>query len=230
MLEFFNGLADGSVGFEQIGEIFSNLFSAIAASPTVMYVWEKLMALPIAPMYPYIMVLLGIGIAFFGKKILPVLKFAAFFVFGFLVGSTFLAPMLDEFVVMPYWIMGLALGIVTGVFYKLEYVVAYALTFGLGSYLAVYSLTALMTGGAGRTEVGAVAAILAVFLAFTFRRRFLEFAVTSFFGALWICLALINVFDYTLIPILTQHDMFWIGVLIIAALGFFVQYKTRRRY
>lgn len=230
MLEFFSGLADGSVGFERIGEIFSDLFSAIAASPTVMYVWEKLMALPIAPAYPYIMVLLGIGIAFFGKKMLPVLKFVTFFVVGFLVGSTFLAPMLDKFVVMPYWIMGLALGIVTGVFYKLEYIVAYILTAGLGAYLAVYSLTALLSGGVGRVEVGAVVAILAVFLSLMFRRRFFEFVVTAFFGALWICLAFINVLDYTLIPIFTQHVMFWIGVVIIAVLGFFVQYKTRRRY
>ena len=64
MLELLKDLAEGSAGFDRIGEFFSEIFAAIAASPTVMYVWEKLVALPIAPVYPYIMVLLGLGIAF----------------------------------------------------------------------------------------------------------------------------------------------------------------------
>ncbi|MBQ8720174.1 MAG: hypothetical protein IJY65_03990 [Clostridia bacterium] len=230
MLEFFNGLASGSVGFEELGSAFSEMFSAIAASPTVMYVWEKLMSFTIAPTYPYIMVLLGLGIAFFGKKMLPVLKFVAFFVIGFLIGSTFLAPMLDKFVVMPYWIMGLALAIVTGVFNRLEYVISYILTFGVGGYVGVYALTALMSGGEGREEVAAVAAILAVFVALMLRKKFFEHAITAFLGSLWTCLAFINVLDYTLIPIFTQHTMFWIGVALIAVLGYFVQFKTRRRY
>ena len=174
-------------------------------------------------------------IAFFGKRIYPVLRFILFFLMGFGLGIYFLAtPIIGMLPNMPVWLIGLAAGIVISVLSKFLYYPTLALFIAAPVYILFHSgmgvaaLSSMLQGNKVVAAVGAAVAVVLVFLVL----KFAEMLLTAMLGGYGIAIVVKALFDYTAFGIFAGRE--WLGVLLVTLLfaipGFIVQVRTRKRY
>ena len=230
IINFFNDFKAGKFGYGALKDAVVDFNGAVASEVPVVTDFVASFAAYI----PYIMMASMLLMAFFGKKLLPLIKFVSFFVGGFGLGVRFIHPLLADIITMEAWISGLVVGILAALIYRLLYVIFFAGAVFFGVYTACYA-------GLGETLAGfednkafifmAVAGV-AVILAFILR-RFVETLGTSVLGG-YVLAGLIaeHLYDYTSLEFLAGNE--WIGTLVVTAvialLGFVVQVKTRKRY
>ena len=180
---------------------------------------------------PLVLFALFAVIAFFGKRIYPVLRFLVFFVLGFGLGIYLLAPlMLGVLPNMPPWIIGLAAGIVLSVLSKFLYFVVLTAAVGYVAYVACFSGTGVDVLK-GNTVGAIVAAAILVVVVFAFLKYF-EMLLTSCLGGYGIAAVVRSLFDYTSFKVFEGKEwMIILGVTLLFAIpAFIVQIKTRKRY
>ena len=174
-------------------------------------------------------------IAFFGKRIYPVLRFILFFIMGFGLGIYLLAPpIIGMLPNMPVWLIGLAAGIVISVLSKFLYYPTLALFIAAPVYtlfhsgIGVAALSSMLQGNKVVAAVGAAVAVVLVFLVL----KFAEMLLTAMLGGYGIAIVVKALFDYTAFGIFEGRA--WLGVLLVTLLfaipGFIVQVRTRKRY
>ena len=183
----------------------------------------------LAAVMPFIMMAIMAFFVFFGKKLLPYIKFVFALFVGIGLGIYFLHPVLSELIGMPAIISGLVVGILAAVFYRLVYVLFFAVA-------VFYSVFTVCNSGFGDAFsalgdvsliIYAVVAIIAVVLAFILR-KYVEMLGTAMLGARVIAVGVVNILGN---PVLgTEWLLPLLITLVIGVLGFVVQVKTRKRY
>ncbi len=234
--EFFTCLKEAKFTFAVIKDALVSLFHSVTSNPDVAGVWDAVREFlaPIAFIAAVIGVCASVLIAFFGKKIIGILKFLASFVLGFALGTHFLVPLLVE-IDMPAWIIGLVVGLVAGVLYRFVYIILYVGIAGYGMYIlafygfflqpeAVYTPT--------RAVVSLIAAAVAIIIVLLFR-KYLEMIGTAVLGS-WLATLIFSkfIYDFTAWSLFSGMERLAIIIptALLAALGTVVQIKTRRRY
>ena len=229
-MNFFNDFKAGKFGYGALNDAVVDFNGAVASEVTVV---TDLVS-SFAAYIPYIMMASMLLMAFFGKKLLPLIKFVSFFAVGFGLGVRFIHPLLADIITLEAWISGLVVGILAAIIYRFLYVVFFAGAVFFGAYAGCYAgLSETLAGFEdNKAFIFMAVAAVAVILAFILR-KFVETLGTSVLGG-YVLAGLIaeHLYDYNTLEFLVGKE--WIGTLVVTAvialLGFIVQVKTRKRY
>ena len=234
---FLTGVKEARYGFGDIWNWLVTSYYTVTENPTVSAIWNAVMG-AIAPALGLAMVLVvlaSIAVSLFGQKIMPVIKFAFFFIIGFIIGVQLLAPVIPDGVRIPPWIVGLVVALVMSVLYRFLYIGLYSIVLGYSLYIICYNGFFLIASPAYstlRAIICFVVAVVLVGLSFLIR-KYIEMIFTAMLGGWYATMIFIwYVYNFTTWPFLVGRE--WVGIFImtalIASLGFDVQFKTRRRY
>ena len=234
---FFQALIKGEFGFYEVWEYFVNLYYAVTKAPDMMNIWAALMKAldPIYGAVPYILIGLCLIMAFFGKKLMPVLKFLGCFFVGFVCGVYFIGPLLMAVINVPPWVCGLVLAIIAAVLYRFIYYIAYAVCCTYFVYVLAYMGFYMREGvefTATKSLVCLGVALAVTILAFIFR-KYVEMAGTAFLGGYLISYIIrCMIFDYKALDWLQETPRLGAAIitLIVMIPATIFQYKTRQRY
>ena len=235
--DFISYLIGARFSFSYLWELLAGLYKSITQDANVLSVWDALKnsASSFLGAIPYILMVFGLIIALFGKKMGGLLKFLGFFVIGFFLGIYFLVPVIPPEVPIAPWVIGLIIGILSAVMSKFLFVASYSIILLYSVYRLCYHGFFLDTQhefatGKALTALAVAAIILVLTLVFF---RFVEMLLFSALGAWFISSGFaIAIIDLGEIPKLGDNS--WIlevsVIGIIALLGFLFQLRTRRRY
>ena len=235
--EFFVCVREAKFTFDIVWNYIVELYYSFTENPSISVVWNGIMD-TIRPAGIVVMALISalcLVVAFFGKKLMPILKFLSFFVLGFVLGTHLLAPLLPPEVSIPDWIIGIVLALIAAVLSKFLYVILYVTVVGYSAYVLTYygfylQLDAMYSGS--RVAAGIIAAVIAIVLALLFR-KYIEMAGTAALGAFCAVWVFRNyVYDFTTWQLFGGNVLVAVLVttILVGLLGLFVQFKTRRRY
>ncbi len=234
--DFFNNLKEARFGFGVIRDAIVNLYYAITANPDIQPIWEGIMNV-ITPVFKIVIaVLIGLCLigTFFGHRLMAVIKFAFFFIVGFVLGVHFLAPIIPV-VKIPAWIVGLVVALVSAVLYKFLYYVLFAGAIGYSSYILCYNFFFITPAPAytpTRAIVCALVSVGVVILALVLR-KYVEMLGTAVICAYMATMLFIwNFYNFTALSFLAGKE--WIGVIVVAGviglLGLLSQFRVRKRW
>lgn len=235
--DFISHLIGARFSFSYLWELLVDLYKSIISDANVLAVWDALknLASSFWGALPYILMVLGLVVALFGKKLDGVIKFIGFFVIGFFLGIYFLVPVIPSEVPIPGWVIGIVVGVVAAVMSRFLFVACYSVAVLYSVYRLCYHGFFLDTQhefstGKAITALAVAAIILVLTLVFF---RFVEMLLFSALGAWFITSGFgIAIIDLSAIPKLGDNS--WILEVsiigIITLLGFLFQFKTRRRY
>ena len=234
--KIFESFSNGTFGIEALTGLIDSESAALKAEADIAPIWEMACGYieMVVPYMAYIVMALGLVVALFGKKLLPVVKFLGFFAIGFGAGVLYLSPVIDSLFVIPSWIVGLVIGVIAAVFSKILYLIVFALVPGYAVYSACFTasvlpmVTEFTKGNLIFSLVAGVVAIVIVFLL----RKWVEMLATAVIGANMLIAAINTAFDFMSLEFLQGFEtiVFWVLVGIVALIGFIVQVKTRKRY
>ncbi len=169
---------------------------------------------------PYFLMGFALLEAFLGRRILKVQKLVLALIVGFSIGTVYIAPPVSAIVNIDHFIIGLAFGAVVAVFKTPLY---YALVTSILMYFFYFQCMNLLNF----TKFWSLAvSAFAVILILVFLMKWVELIGTSLVGGWLFSASLALVADFP-----PQHAVL-IGRIIIftlAALGFLVQFKYRKR-
>ena len=234
--DLFAKISTASFSFGDIGTAVRDFFATMLAEEH----FGRLLGImngyleSVAAYIPFVLLALYALLVLFGKKLFPLVRFLAFFSVGFALGVYFLSGLvLGMIPTMPTWVIGVVIGIVAGVLSKLLYILAYIAAGAYSVYFVCYTalIPALegVTGGNMTTSVvvAGVAVILLLVL-----RKYVEMLGTAMLGGFGIATVVRTWYDFTTISVFVGRE--WLGMLaatlVIALVGFVIQFKTRTRY
>lgn len=165
--------------------------------------------------------LASLFVAIFGRRVMPLIRFAIVFSIGYVTGVCFAAPAVcDAIAQISPVAVGTAVGAVAALFARPIYFLLYCTASFCAAYLAAVSLFSLGSG------VGIVAAILALMTALIMRRH-IEIFLTAALGALGVAeLAAIALGYGGMLGSASPTLIFVLPMLAIPAAV--IQYKTAR--
>ena len=218
-----------------IRELFGKLSAKFIGNADIAALWDKFLALitPYATIVPIVMIALCAVVLFFGKKLLPLLRFLAFVVVGYGAGVIVVSPLINKFFALPSFVSGIVIAIVAGVLSKVFYYLAVVAGTAYLAYMVTYTgkyVPQVTSFTAGNQIVCIAVAVVAVILVLLLLKYF-EMAGTAFIGAMFISKwVTANYIDYAALvpfnPVIVELAV----VAVIALIGFIVQVKTRTRY
>lgn len=235
--EFIECLAQARFGFESIWEAIRDLYYSVTQNPDIESMWSGLMTAlaPAANVIPFVIMLLGIVVGLFGKKMMWLIKFVAFFIFGFTVGVYFLAPVIPESIPIPAWVTGLVIAAISAVLYKFIYIIVYSVGITYVIYrLCYYGFFTVEEPEytVGRMLTCLVVALIVLVISFLLF-KFVEMYICSALGA-WLLVGGFGMAFVDLGEIAALGDKSYIlelsVILVLSVLAFIFQVKTRRRY
>ena len=228
---FFNSLKEARFGFADIGEWISSVYSEVLANTTLVDIWNGGVS-SLSGIAPYLLLIFLLGslvIAFFGKKLSAPIKFLTILVVAFCLGTCYISPLLDPFIVLPHWIMGLMVGAVAAVLYKFVYVALVISVIGYSVYMTVYRadvLTALFSENAVMALIIAVVVLLLLFIF----RKYTEMVGFAVFGSWLSAVTVRALYDYTAWLGDNGAILIWIFTAVISVPAIIVQFKMRKKF
>ena len=228
---FFGDVKEARFDFTAIGEWIGSVYDNVVANTTILDIWNNGIS-TLSFIAPYLLFLFLIGslaIAFFGNKLAVPIKLVAIFFVAFCLGTCYISPLLDPFVELPHWIMGLIVAAVAAVLYKFIYAVLIVCAVGYPIYMVIYRedvFTSLLSGN----EVTALVIAAVSLLLLVIFRKYTEPFGFAIFGGWLTAITLRGFVDYTLWIAESGDALIWIFALLVAVPGFAVQYKLRRRF
>ena len=237
VVEFFYSVREARFNLRMLWEWVVSTFNSMTETPDIQGVWNGLMTF-VAPIYTsfiWILVVACLLSAFFGRKIMGAVRFCVFFIIGFFAGIYFLAPILPAKIGIPAVVAGLVIALIAAILSKFLYTLVYVFFFGYGAYSTLLSLL-LLNPTAAYSNTKAIlclaVSVVVVILALVFR-KYIEMALTSFFGALGAAVLVdANVYKFTALSLFGANARFALIIVagVVALLALFVQVKTRRLY
>lgn len=230
--EIVDPIIKGSYSFAQIWDFILQFLADMWADVHIQNLWGEvwLFISYLGAAIPFVLLGIWLIVTFLGKRIFPVLRFCAFFIAGFALGVYLISPFVLTWIPgLPTWVIGVITGVAAAVLSKLIYLVLYAGVPAYATYL-------LFCGGiivplTGNYIVALLVALVVVVLMFIFR-KYVETAGIALLGGYGVACVVRGMYDYTTWDVFVGKE--WLGVLIftiiVGAVGFFVQYKTRDRY
>lgn len=236
MSQFFTDVMEARFDFATIGEYIKNTIDTLKANTAISSLWEAGLA-ALAAVLPYLAVVflaLSLVETFFGKKLIDLQKILASFVIGFVLGVQFISPLVDTVFVLEPWIVGLVVGGVALVTYKVIYFLAVVACSGYPVYFVCYTaayLPEVTVYTKGNLMYSAIAAAVAIVLVLLLL-KYVEILGTAILGGYFSALCIRTMYDFTTLEFLVGYETlsFYVVVGFIALLGFAFQFKTRRRY
>ena len=235
--EFWGAWADGCLEFGEFWQWLSNLYYALTKTPDIETIWQAFMSFlsPFSVIVPYVVLALCLALAFFGQKLMPVVKFLAFFIIGFVLGVYYFPPLIAGTIALPGWVCGIIMALVVSVLYNFLYVGIFAIAVTYSAYTVCYSGFNFMEITEINVPLVIICAIIAIstlVIAFFFL-KYIEMGVTSVVGAyLFTFYFRTMVFDYKSLPAFATSP--WVAAfiltIIIAVPAFIVQFKMRKSY
>ncbi len=232
-----SSIAGAKYDFDILGNIAGRIFGNMAANETIAGIWEAILSAisPFAAFVPFALIILALIEVFFGKKLINLQKFLACVVVGFCFGVHYVSPLINNIFNLPPYISGAVIALVAAVLCKFIYVAGYVFAAGYSGYLIAYSgayIPFLSSVTKGNLIISLAIALAFVAVALIFR-KYIEMFGTAALGGYFISKTIIaNFFDYRTLEFLGEVG--WIAelvlILVIAIVGFIVQYKTRTRY
>ena len=235
--DFISHLIGARFSFSYLWDFVTDLYKSVTADESVLSVLDALknFASSFLEVLPYILMVLGLAILLFGKKIDGFIKFVGFFIIGFFLGIYFLVPVIPAEVPIPEWVIGIIVGVIAAVMSRFLFVASYSIAVLYSVYRLCYHGFFLDTQhefstGKALTALAVAAIILVLTLVFF---RFVEMLLFSALGA-WFIISGFGIAIIDLGEIANLGDKSWILEVsiigIITLLGFLFQFKTRRRY
>ena len=234
--EFINCIKEARFTFDVIWQAIVSFFTDVLQSPDVSAVWNGFLDL-IAPVFNIALIcgiVLSLVIALFGKKLIGVIKFLAFFALGFLLGAHYLTPLLPPEIALPGWIVGIVSALILGVLSRFIYIAVYVASVGYSAYLLTYHGFLLTpnpeyTNTRALVSLGVALVIIVLLLVF---KKYVEMLGTAALGSFLAVTALVRIYDFTAWPLFDGIE--WLASLIVMGvltlITFIFQVKTRRRY
>ena len=232
---FFSSVMNAQFDFTALGNFFGWYITSIKENAELLGMWEAVWQYiaPYAFVVPIALIVLSAICLFFGKKILPFIRFLACVVIGYAVGVITVSPLINSVFTLPNYVSGIVVAIVAGALSKIVYYLAITVGVGYVSYMVCMRgeiLPQLTSFSKGNTIVCLIVAVIAVVLVFLLR-KFLEMGATAFAGAFFISEVVIaNYVDYTALIPFDANIVKYVAVGVVALIGFIVQFKTRTRY
>ena len=236
--DFFTALRDARFGFSELGQSVAELYSSITQNSDIKFIWDVALGFlnPVIFAIPYVVILFLLTTAFFGKKMLPVLKFITFLVVGFVLGTHLIPPLLADAVDIPGWICGAVIGLLAAILYRFIYVVLYGASTLYCVYIACYNAFFIAKAAADYSLDKAIVSLVVavgVTVAAFFLQKYVEMVGTAALSGFLIALTVKNlIFDYSTVEFIGAYS--WIItlaiMLLVAVPGAYVQIKKRKRY
>ncbi len=168
---------------------------------------------------PFLLIILSLLEAFFGRKLLAGLKLLIGFVVGFSIGAVYIAPLVSAIIALDHFTIGLAFGVVIAVFKTPLY---YTIVTSVLLYISYYQF--VNTLHFTRFWAFAFSAII-VILILLFLLKWVEYIGTALIGGWVFAAVLALIIDF---PADSSRLLFNIIFYGLAALGFLVQLKQRQ--
>ena len=227
---FFNRFIAGEFGYTELSQYIRDFNSVVESDSTVSVITGITNSLPMH----YIMIVAMLVIAFWGKKLLPLINFLTVFTIGCGVGIYYIHEPLSAVIPLPSIVSGLLIGILAAIIYRLVYIILFiGITF-YGTFTIGYAVLGTALSGLGDLRgyifMGIAAVVVIVALIF---RRYAEMLGTAVLGGAVIArLVSKHIYDFTALSLFGGKT--WLAILLVTAIiaipGFIVQFKTRRRY
>ena len=236
--DFFNYVKEARFGFAEFGEWVKSLYYSIYYDSNISFIWLAIKNAFIegSAFLSWVLLFACLSIAFFGHKMIGLLKFVFFFMFGFVLGAHLIAALLPADLAIPPWLVGLIIGLVVSVLYRFSYIALYGMTCCYSVYILCYNGFYINASPAqytaGKALVSFIIALVVTAIAFVLIKH-IEMVGTAILGGWLSTVAIIRtMYDFTHWGIFGGY--WWVAVLvvtiIISVLGFMVQFKTRKRY
>lgn len=226
MKEFFSKVISGDFCFDALKESIIRFNETVATHPDMTFLSDFYNSA--AGVMPYVTVAVMLLFLFFGKKLLPQIKFVCSFFVGFGLGVYFLAPAVDGIISgVPAWVSGLVIALLLLAINRLFYFLFFISAAFFTSFVLLNSF--LNFGALLLLSVAAVGVIIALIF-----KKYFEMLGTAFLGAF----VLLRKIDSSFIAFNTEinlgsafsFELISLLAIIIAIVGFTVQIKTRKRY
>ena len=228
---FFAGFAKAEYDFSAISAWMSAVYETVVANTTILDIWNGgVSSLSfLAPYLSAIFLVFSLLVAFFGKKLGEPIKFIAVFVVSFCLGVCYISPLLDPFVELPHWIMGVIVAAVCAVLYKFICIALVVLVIGYSTFMVVMRPDVLSPFLSENLTAALIVTAVVLILVFVFKKytELLGFAVL---GGWLTSLSLKGIYDYTTIVGENGWVLMLILTVIVSVPGFIVQSKMRRRF
>jgi len=244
-MEAINNLFNGTVTLESMWAWITGLYDSVKASADVANVLttiEGYLAVLHPALIAGIFIALSLVVAFFGKKLLGLMKFLACFVIGYGVGVFYLtAPIQTVFADIQPWIIGLVVGFVAALLCAVIYFLVYFVGSAYVLFLLLYGGTVLpevVSGIFAGNFVVSIAVAAGVAVVLLLLRKWIEMLGTAVLGG-WLTYLSVGSLLTALMgygfegieaiaPYLTI--VMWVIIAVVALPAFAVQVRTRRRY
>ncbi len=239
LVSFFEVVKNGTYGFESIFAFLSDLFNSALTHEHVVSVnsWFSGILAPVLDYVAYAFIAIWAIVWLFGKHLLNVIRFFAFFLAGFLLGIYYFStPVINHFPAIPGWVVGVCVGLALAVLGKILYYAVYSVVAGYGTYLLCVSGT-LLPEIKGNCMVALIVAVIALIFLLVIH-NFVERFGTAYLGAYFMIYIVVRTFYDFVTPVANAlsfiPDGFEWTVLLVAALilalpGYAVQHKMRKR-
>lgn len=230
-MDFIGMVSRAEFDFGGLGEFFRGLIDAFLQNETISIVVGAVsdFLAGISAFLPYILIALSLVLCFFGKKLLPVLKFFGFFVVGYVCSVYWLAPLLNGvFPTLLAWIPGVVVGFIAAILGRYLYWLALALVAGYPIYMICYNALYLpFLEGLTKENwmISLIVAAVVVVMVFILK-KYVEMLGTALLGSFLAVLAVKSgIWDFY------NFDwLYYTALGVVAFLGLLVQFKTRKRY
>ena len=239
LMSFFEIIKNGTYGFESITAFITELCKAAFANTHIvsMDAWFREILAPVIPYMAYIFLGLWAAVWLFGKRLLKIIRFIAFFLAGFVLGIYYLAePVIAYYPDVPGWAVGVVIGLALAALGPILYYALYSVVVGYGTYLLCIS-GVLLIELKGNYTIALIVAAIALLL-FLVIHAFVERLGTAFLGAYFMLYIVANcIFDFvtpvlrvaTFIPAGYEWTVLIGASAILSLFGLFVQQKTKKR-
>ena len=224
----FSRFAAGEYDYKTLSDYVRNFNNEVASDSGISMITGITGVLPMH----FVMIAAMIVIAFWGKKLLPLINFITIFTLGFGFGIYFVHERLSAVLPLPSIVSGLLIGILAAIIYRLLYIFLFTGAVFYGTYTLCYAALGTMLAALGDLKgfvFMGVAAVVVIF-ALIFRKYAEMLGTAVLGGAVVARLVSVNIFDLSALIPAAPWLMTAIVIFVIAIPGFIVQYNTRRRY
>lgn len=234
---FFEALWQARFGFLELWNWICEVYQSTINMTGVVEIRQTIdtVLAPAQPYIPYILILLFTVVSFFGKKLMPVIKFLGFFFLGFIFGAYYITPLLAGVIAIPAWVYGLAIGIISSVLYRFVYYTLYILAVIYSVYIIGYTgftFQPQSIHSSSKAITCLVVAVVIAILALIFR-KYVEMIATALLGG-YLVFIVVNFMIFDLYTLELLWYLPWLApvafTLAIGIPGAIVQLKTRKRY
>ena len=236
-MEFFEKLADGSFGFNELGESISGIFGDFfAEGGTIKTIWDFVAGfVPYAWIFTLVLTALSVVQILFGKKLLGFQKFVACLAIGFACGTVYVYPLLEGigWAIIPDWAVGLVVGVVAALLSKLIYFLAYILAAGAGVYFLCMGdiLPEAIASITGQWYIALIAAVVAIVVALLLRKIIETVGIAALGGwTLYLCVYSLMAQIMGVVP--APEFVIWWELTFIAiavVIGVIIAIKSRQK-